>query len=279
MSDDQKDKISGEKNTNVTEGPVETIRSEMVDMARRFMMIPKVRQTPLMQQRQFLLRKGLREDEINEAVKELWLQQDARHISNMAMQHTDTLDSSLDFSTKPSVIYTLLRMTKYAMIITGFTYASWNLLRSYILPRLLDIPEPVEARVRVVEQKVDEMHGMMQDVTTELLLKLQTVIDRQNAMDRISYQNRIYASQLNEIEKGVENINAMLVNKEPQIRILSRKRNAINSGVFVAQRSEEANASSVEDDVVSKSAEVAPVSVPTSANSPQAEKNDSGCDP
>ncbi|VDN02643.1 unnamed protein product, partial [Onchocerca ochengi] len=78
---------------------------------------------------------------------------------------------------------------------------------------------------------MDEMHGMMQDVTSDLLLKLQTVIDRQNSMDRISYQNRTSSSQLNDIQKGIENISAMLVSKEqlPSIRILPRKRSAISS--------------------------------------------------
>ncbi|VDM92738.1 unnamed protein product, partial [Onchocerca ochengi] len=234
MTDDQKDKTFGEKDTNVTEEkmePAEMIRSEMVDMARRFMMIPKIRQTPLMQQKQFLLQKGLRENEINEAMKGLQLQQDMWYINNMAMQHTNAPDSSFDFSTRSSVIDSLLRMTKYTMIITGFSYASWHLLRSYVLPRFFKIPDPVEERVRVIETKMDEMHGMMQDVTSDLLLKLQTVIDRQNSMDRISYQNRTSSSQLNDIQKGIENISAMLVSKEqlPSIRILPRKRSAISS--------------------------------------------------
>ncbi|OZC06991.1 hypothetical protein X798_06036 [Onchocerca flexuosa] len=91
---------------------------------------------------------------------------------------------------------------------------------------------------------MDEMHEMMQDVTSDLLLKLQTVIDRQNSMDRISYQNRISSSQLNDIQKGIENISAMLVSKEqlPAIRILPRKRPAITSGTLLAQHSQEANA-------------------------------------
>lgn len=78
MTDDQKDKTSGENDANVIEDETELIgmtRPEMVDMARRFMMMPKIRQTPLVQQKRFLLQKGLREDEINEAMKGLPLQQ------------------------------------------------------------------------------------------------------------------------------------------------------------------------------------------------------------
>lgn len=33
------------------------------------------------------------------------------------------------------------------------------------------------------------MQGMMQDVTTELLLKLQTLIDKQSVTDRFSFQS------------------------------------------------------------------------------------------
>lgn len=79
LTDDQKDNASDEKDTNVSEdrvGHVGMIRSEMVDVARRFMMMPKVRQTPVIQQKRFLLQKGLREDEINEAMNGLKLQQD-----------------------------------------------------------------------------------------------------------------------------------------------------------------------------------------------------------
>lgn len=77
MTDDHKGETSGTKGTNLIQdgaGLVGNARPEMIDMARRFMMIPKIRQTPLAQQRQFLLGKGLREDEIDEAIKGLSLQ-------------------------------------------------------------------------------------------------------------------------------------------------------------------------------------------------------------
>lgn len=46
-----------------------TIRPDMVETARHFMLLPKVRQTSFMQQREFLLGKGLSEEEIEEAKK------------------------------------------------------------------------------------------------------------------------------------------------------------------------------------------------------------------
>lgn len=78
VTDDQKGKAN-EKDKNVTEGEVASagmIRPEMVDAAQRFMMMPKIRQTPLIQQKQFLLQKGLQEDEINEAMKGLSVQKE-----------------------------------------------------------------------------------------------------------------------------------------------------------------------------------------------------------
>uniref|UniRef100_A0A1I8EKW9 Peroxisomal membrane protein PEX14 n=1 Tax=Wuchereria bancrofti TaxID=6293 RepID=A0A1I8EKW9_WUCBA len=283
MSDDQKGKISDEKDATVIgyeAKSVEMVRPEMVDMARRFMMIPKIQQTPLLQQKQFLLQKGIREDEINEAMKGLPLQQDIWNINNTAMGHTVTSGISYDLSTKSSGVNTLLRLTKYAMIITGFSYAGWHLLRSYILPRFFNIPEPFDKRVHMIEEKMNEMQGMMQDVTTELLLKLQTVIDKQNITDRILFQS---ASQLDDIHKGIEKISAMLVSKEqlPLIRTLPRKRTAITSRIFLrTEDPSECTNSSHNGHSEETSGHSEEKSAPAEEldDSTQAEKNDSNCD-
>ncbi|VBB28881.1 unnamed protein product [Acanthocheilonema viteae] len=270
MTDDQKDKISGEKNTDVTEdemGPVRMVRPEMVDMARRFMMMPKIRQTPLIQQKQFLLQKGLRDDEINEAMKELPLQQNMRHINNTAMEHEATFGSSHDFLTKPSGINILLRITKYAMIITSFSYTSWHLLRSYVLPRFFDTTEPVDERIDVIERKISEMQRMMGDITTELLLKLQTVIDKQSIMDRVTFQS---ASALDDLKKSVETLSATLASKEQQlpIRTIARKRNATNSRVF--PRTEDPSGSDIPNNERSEEALIS-----TETSTPAEERNGS----
>lgn len=70
------------------------------------------------------------------------------------MDHAVVPGSSYDFTTRSWGVSNLLRITKYAMIITGFSYASWHLLRSYVLPRFFNIPEPVEKRIHVIEGKV-----------------------------------------------------------------------------------------------------------------------------
>ncbi|CAG9537844.1 unnamed protein product [Cercopithifilaria johnstoni] len=277
MTDDQKDKASGEKVTNVTEGevgPVGMVRPEMVDMARRFMMIPKIQQTPLIQQKQFLLQKGLREDEINEAMKGLPLLQNMWHINNTAMEHEATLGSSYDFSTKSWGINTWLRITKYAMIITGFSYVSWNFLHSYVLPRFFNIPEPVEKRIDAIERKVSEMQGMMGDVTTELLLKLQTVIDKQSITDRFTFQSGTGSSTLDDLKKSVETISAMLASKEQllPIRTLARKRSAINSRLFL--RAEDRSESNPNNE---HSEETLISALPEEHNGMQAESSTSRC--
>ncbi|VDO42425.1 unnamed protein product [Brugia timori] len=297
MTDDQKGKICDEKDVTVIgyeAKPVEMVRPEMVDMARRFMMIPKIRETPLLQQKQFLLQKGVREDEINEAMKGLPLQQDIWNMNNTAMGHTVTSGLSYDLSTKSSGVNTLLCLTKYAMIITGFSYAGWHLLRSYILPRFFNIPEPTDKRVHVIEEKVcfqmNELQGMMQDVTTELLLKLQTLIDKQNITDRILFQSS--ASQLDDIQKGIEKISAILVSKEqlPSIRTLPRKRTAITSRIFLRTEDPSGSAHSYNGHSEEKSAQAEEFddknghsggkSTPVEEldDSTQAEKNDSNYD-
>jgi hypothetical protein len=48
-----------------------TIRSEMVNAAKQFMTNPRVKQTTLAEQKEFLKGKGLTEDEIETAVKEI----------------------------------------------------------------------------------------------------------------------------------------------------------------------------------------------------------------
>lgn len=71
------------------------------------------------------------------------------------MGHETTFGcSSYEFPTESSGIDTLMRITKYAMIFTGFSYASWHLLRSYVLPRFFHIPEPVDERIGMIEAKV-----------------------------------------------------------------------------------------------------------------------------
>uniref|UniRef100_A0A0R3RVP4 Peroxisomal membrane protein PEX14 n=1 Tax=Elaeophora elaphi TaxID=1147741 RepID=A0A0R3RVP4_9BILA len=282
MDDDQKEKTSDEKDTKVTgseERPVGIIRPEMVDIARRFMMIPKIRQTPLMQQKRFLIQKGLREDEINEAMKGLPLQQDMWHINNTSMEHAVTLDSSHDFSTRLLGINTWFRLTKYAMIISSFSYASWHMVRSYILPRFFNIPEPVDERIYLIEKKINEMQGMVGDVTTELLLKLQTVLDKQSLADRFSLQSGT-TTLLDDLKKSVESITKILANKEPQSnRILARKRNAIDSLVF--PRTEESGISDIYNNEHSEETSVSVetlMSVRERNDSAEAEKSVSNSD-
>lgn len=62
----QLDGTSG-KGEGTSEGV--NLRFDMVDAARRFMLSPKVRDTPFEQQKEFLVRKGLSEEEVAEAKK------------------------------------------------------------------------------------------------------------------------------------------------------------------------------------------------------------------
>lgn len=77
-----------------------------------------------------------------------------QNISNTTVGHAVTPYPSYDYPTRLSTFNILLGLAKYLMIITGFTYASWRLLRSYVLPRFFNVSEPFEQRIHAIEGKV-----------------------------------------------------------------------------------------------------------------------------
>lgn len=60
------------------------IRAEMVEAARKFMLTPKVKETPFEEQRQFLIGKGVTDAEISEARASIPAEQLASQVGHVA---------------------------------------------------------------------------------------------------------------------------------------------------------------------------------------------------
>ncbi|KAH7694193.1 PRX-14 protein, partial [Aphelenchoides avenae] len=121
--------------------PAAANRPEMVEAARQFFMNPKVRATPFEEQRKFLREKGCTEAEMDEA------------LDGISPVEVAAMSSATQYSPGPEVQYArgggnrLMTFTQSAMIVGGASYVAYKFVRSWLLPKFFDIPDPAQEQV------------------------------------------------------------------------------------------------------------------------------------
>ncbi|KAK6040055.1 peroxisomal membrane anchor protein region, partial [Cooperia oncophora] len=151
-------------------------RPEMVEAAKKFMLTPKVRDTPFEEQRMFLLGKGVTESEIEEARASIPPTEVGVHSGNVAY-----------FSPAGAPQAQPNRFVSFAQsmaVIGCVSYAGYRFLRSFVLPRFFDIPDPATEDLRQLQVQVNELQNSIKFVldsisqTTNMLSGQQLEINR-----------------------------------------------------------------------------------------------------
>ncbi|KAL6738454.1 peroxisomal membrane anchor protein region [Ancylostoma duodenale] len=182
-------------------GEQTNIRPDMVEAARKFMLTPKVRDTPFEEQRQFLLGKGVTEAEIAEARASI--------PQDIAARSANTVRNE-DYSRQPQQSR-LVSFAQSAAVIGCVSYAGYRFLRSYILPRFFDIPDPATEEVRQLQVQVNELHNSIKFVldsisqTTSMLGTQQQEINR--ALLSVSQRD----TDISRVEAGISTIKSLLL--------------------------------------------------------------------
>ncbi|VDL73835.1 unnamed protein product [Nippostrongylus brasiliensis] len=144
-------------------------RPDMVEAAKKFMLTPKVKDTPFEEQLSFLLGKG----------------------------DSDRL--------------LFLSFAQSAAIIGCVSYAGYRFMRSFVLPRFFDIPDPASEELRQLQLQVNELQNSIKFVldsisqTTTLLTAQQQDVNR--ALLSVSQRD----TDISRVEDGISTIKSLLL--------------------------------------------------------------------
>ncbi|CAJ0603042.1 unnamed protein product [Cylicocyclus nassatus] len=174
-------------------------RPDMVEAAKKFMLTPKVRDTPFEEQRQFLLGKGVTEAEIAEARASI----PARDLNTSSAVHYDVY--------QPPQQSRLASFAQSVAVIGCVSYAGYRFLRSFVLPRFFDIPDPATEEVRQLQGQVNELQNSIKFVldsvsqTTSMLAAQQQEISK--ALLSVSQRD----TDISKVETGISTIKSLLL--------------------------------------------------------------------
>ncbi|VDO74901.1 unnamed protein product [Heligmosomoides polygyrus] len=176
-------------------------RPEMVEAARKFMLTPKVRGTPFDEQRQFLLGKGVTEYEIDEARASIPEVEASSGPTAHFLAHGAEQPQQNRFTT----------LAQSAAMVGCMSYVGYRFVRSFILPRFFDIPDPATEEMRQLQVQVNELQNSIKFVldsisqTTSMLSGQQQEINR--ALLSISHRD----TDLSRVEDGISTIKSLLL--------------------------------------------------------------------
>lgn len=177
-------------------------RPEMVEAARKFMLTPKVRDTPFEEQRLFLLGKGVTESEIAEAKSQI--SQDRCIYSGNAVQYDDRMAAQSSSSRLMSIVQT-------ASIFGCVSYAGYRFLRSFILPRFFDIPDPATEEVRQLQAQVNELQNSIKFVLDSISQTTSVLLSQQQEVNRALLTVGQRDNDISRVEAGISTIKSLLL--------------------------------------------------------------------
>nr|XP_039250994.1 peroxisomal membrane protein PEX14-like isoform X1 [Styela clava] len=161
---------------NIPELPPAPPRESLISTAVKFLQSTKVSQSPLEQKKQFLLKKGLTDKEIEIAVSR----------SNSSSDHhvSVPLSNSEQIDMPPVSAWTRIRQySAIAVIIGGVVYGLYYLYKRFIEPIFLK-------SAKLQEEKLEKMEEGLKNVQEELTQNMQEIRSSMNEMqDHLGTQN------------------------------------------------------------------------------------------
>uniref|UniRef100_A0AC34FZ91 Peroxisomal membrane protein PEX14 n=1 Tax=Panagrolaimus sp. ES5 TaxID=591445 RepID=A0AC34FZ91_9BILA len=162
-------------------------RSDMVEAARQFMSTPKVRNTPFEEQKKFLLEKGLTEAEIQEAVKMLPPPDPSTSATVLPYPQNQQQQQQIYYQQQPppqSFGGKLYSFTQSMVVIGGASYMAYKVMRTWVLPKFFNIPEPGNEKLEYLQNQVNELQNSTKFIMDSVEQTLQTVSAQQEQLNR-----------------------------------------------------------------------------------------------
>ncbi|CAI2350313.1 unnamed protein product [Caenorhabditis sp. 36 PRJEB53466] len=183
------------------------IRAEMVEAARKFMLTPKVKETPFEEQRQFLIGKGVTDAEIAEARASIPPEQLRTQIGingnggQMYMGHPPTQQNKI------------VSLAQSAVVLGSISYAGYRFVRSYVLPRFFDIPDPATEEIRQLQSQVNDLQNSIKFIMDSVSQTTQQLATQQAEISRALYSVANRDADLNRVESGISTIKSLLLSQ------------------------------------------------------------------
>uniref|UniRef100_A0A0N5CDC6 Peroxisomal membrane protein PEX14 n=1 Tax=Strongyloides papillosus TaxID=174720 RepID=A0A0N5CDC6_STREA len=185
------------------------IRNEMVEAAVKFMKNPKVRSTPISDQKRFLIEKGLTEEEIDKAIEEVGYVS----ISKMEVFENKTVSNQ----------GSILSKIQNIILWFGALYGTYTLVRNYLLP---------DEKLKNIEGQVSELQNAIKFLTTSSSQTLAVIQEQEkilNNLMQILSKNIESDMKVNEVYNDISTIKKLLLGKDQFPSIIEPKLNENNT--------------------------------------------------
>ncbi|KJH52235.1 peroxisomal membrane anchor protein region [Dictyocaulus viviparus] len=186
-------------------------RLEMVEAARKFMLTPKVRDSPPEEQKLFLLSKGLTEAEISEARS--LVKQDTRVGAVNVVEH----------ERREKANHRTNKLVSFAQSVSIFgcvSYVAYRFVRSFILPHFIDISDPATAEVRQLQVQVNELQNSIKFVLDSISQTTSMLINQQQEINRALLVVGKRDADISNVEAGISAIKSLLLSQNSFAPIL-----------------------------------------------------------
>ncbi|GMT25978.1 hypothetical protein PFISCL1PPCAC_17275 [Pristionchus fissidentatus] len=189
------------------------LREEMVEAARKFMSTSKVRDSPYEEQKTFLLSKGVTEAEIEEA-RRLVLEKGGGGEGTVAYQGGGGgYGYPAGHYYPPPPQNRFVSTAQSVLVIGSVTYAGYKLLRSWVLPKFFDIPDPAADEARRLQEQVTELQNSVKFVMDSVAQTSRVLAEQQNEVSRALVNLHSRDADLSRIETGISTIRSLLLNQ------------------------------------------------------------------
>ncbi|CAJ0930805.1 unnamed protein product, partial [Mesorhabditis belari] len=186
------------------DGSSSSIRPEMVEAAIKFMKTPKVYGSPWDEQRAFLVGKGLTEQEIEEARRQV--PPPSQIVVGQGNGHY-----AYSGPPPPPPPNRIVSFAQSAVMISAVSYAGYRFLRSYVLPRFFDIPDPAMEETRQLQQQLNDLQNSMKFVIDSVSQTTQTLAMQQEEISKALLSISSRDTEFSRVEQGISTIRGLLL--------------------------------------------------------------------
>ncbi|KAI6228773.1 hypothetical protein M3Y99_01185900 [Aphelenchoides fujianensis] len=152
------------------------VRAEFVENARRFFRNPKIRSTPLDEQKAFLRTKGVSDAEIAAALESIPASElSANQVAEYTPHHA---------APPPPPQRTVTSVAQSVLVVGGAAYMTYRFVRTWVLPRFFDVVDPEEAERRALRTQLNELQNTTKFILDSVNQTLESVAQQQEQLNR-----------------------------------------------------------------------------------------------
>ncbi|KAI6242065.1 Oxidoreductase, short chain dehydrogenase/reductase family protein [Aphelenchoides fujianensis] len=158
------------------------VRAEFVENARRFFRNPKIRSTPLDEQKAFLRTKGVTDAEIAAALESIPASEG--EFSPLLSANQTVEYTPHHVAPPPPPQRTVTSVAQSVLVVGGAAYMTYRFVRTWVLPRFFDVVDPEEAERRALRTQLNELQNTTKFIMDSVNQTLETVATQQEQLNR-----------------------------------------------------------------------------------------------